>query len=295
VRRTLVLAILVGAALPTVAAIASRPVDALKAERAAAELEVRDLERRMRSLEEQAKKRREAIRTRVRALYKLSSGGYLRLLLGAEDAADLSARHAAVKRILQRDFAELEALRDEARLLESDQARHAEALARAAAIESQLASSSTESRRETRGFAARRGNLLRPVPGVIAHSFGPYKEPAARDGDGRPRPGAATIELVRRGVEMRTTIGHLVYCVAPGTVRHAGELPGVGLGVIVDHGDGWMSLVGGLRNVRVSVGDRVHEGTRLGEAKGVLLYFELAHEGTPVNPMPWMRPPTLDE
>jgi septal ring factor EnvC (AmiA/AmiB activator) len=285
-------ALFVAATAAPARASVARPVDALRAERAAAELEVRDLERRMRSLEEQSKKRRDAIRARVRALYKLSSGGYLRLLLGAEDAADLSARHAAVKRILQRDFAELEALRDEARLLEADQARHAEAVARAAALEGQLAS--TDPRREARGFAARRGNLLRPVPGVIASSFGTYREPAARDGDGRARPGI-TIELVRRGVEMRTTIGHLVYCVAPGTVRHAGELPGLGLGVIVDHGDGWMSVVGRLRNVRVAAGDRVHEGTRLGEAKGGLLYFELAHEGTPVNPMPWMRPPVLDE
>lgn len=291
-RRGLRVAIFVAAAAAPASAAVSRPVDALKAERVAADLEVRDLERRMRSLDEQSKKRRETIRARVRALYKLSSGGYLRLLLGAEDAADLSARHAAVKRILARDFAELEALRDEAKLLVADQARHAEAVARAAALDGQLASS--DGRREVRGFAARRGTLLRPVPGVIASSFGTYKEPAARDPDGHARPGA-TIELVRRGVEMRTTVGHLVYCVAPGTVRHAGELPGLGLGVIVDHGDGWMSVVGRLRNVRVAPGDRVHEGTRLGEAKGVLLYFELAHEGTPVNPMPWMRPPLLDE
>jgi septal ring factor EnvC (AmiA/AmiB activator) len=276
-------------ALPAVGEVSERPPEALLAERNFAEAELRDLERRSRALGEQSAERRERLKRRLRALYKLSNGGSLRLLFA--DPAQLAARHDAVRRILARDLDELSAVREEAREVDAEQARRQEALSRAVALSEEL-EKSVAARQEKPAAArqekpvamgqekalatARLGQLVRPVPGPILHSFGGYRDHG--------------VEVVRRGAELQSQPGQPVRAAAAARVAWIGEAPGVGPAVALEHGAGWMTLYGRVR-ASLAVGQSVHEGGALGHALGTTVYFELAQEGTPLDPAPWMQPP----
>jgi septal ring factor EnvC (AmiA/AmiB activator) len=259
-------------ALP-LAASAGRPPEALLQEQKEAEAEVKDLERRARALDEQALDRNQRLKKRLRALYKLTHGGYLRLLAGAEDPDALEARHATVARVLKRDLDELQAVRDEGRAVDEDQARHAERLARAAKLQAAAQAALAE---EPMGLQRNMGRLLRPVPGSIIHSFGVTNDPELK------------VAVSHRGVDFECHRGEAVRSVAAGKVAWIGDVPGQGHGIAIDHGDGYVTLIARLRTVRGAEGDDVTAGAVLGEAVGRLLYMELAQGGTPVDPAPWL-------
>jgi septal ring factor EnvC (AmiA/AmiB activator) len=246
-----------------------RPREALLADRASAEAELRDLERRSRALGEQAAERRERLKQRLRALYKLSSGGSLRLLFA--DSAQLAARHDAVRRILARDLDELGAVREEARDVDAEQARRQEALSHAVTLSDELAKLGDRA-----ATTARLGQLVRPVPGPILHSFGRYLDRG--------------VEVARRGAELQSQPGQPVRASAAARVAWVGEAPGVGPAVALEHGGGWMTLYGRL-HASVGVGETVPEGGTLGRALATTVYFELAQDGTPLDPAPWMQRP----
>jgi septal ring factor EnvC (AmiA/AmiB activator) len=245
----------------------ARPPEALLADRAAADAEVHDLDRRARALDQQSAERRERLKKRLRALYKLSNGGSLRLLFA--DAGQLAVRHDAVRRILARDLDELAAVRDEARQVDAEQARRQEALARAVAIAGEL-----EQLGSPPAPPARR--LQRPVPGPILHSFGHYRDHG--------------VELARRGAELQAQPEETVRAAQGGSVVWVGDAPGVGPALALDHGGGWVTLYGSVRP-SVKAGDEVLSGGALGRALGTKLYFELAQDGTPIDPAPFMLKP----
>jgi septal ring factor EnvC (AmiA/AmiB activator) len=274
VKRALLLFLLIGALIGA-PAWAGRPPEAIDAERAAAEAEVRDLERRARALEEQQTVQRARLRQRLLALYKLSNGGLVRLLAGATSVAELDARREAVSRVVARDLAELASLREEARELDLEQARRKEALARAIELGSQVALADVA---DATGLQLRQGRLTRPVAGAIAGSFGLARDPALG------------VELVRQGIELRSHAGEPVRACASGHVRWIGDVPGLGRGLAIDHGDGYLTLTARLDDIAPAVGDQVSEGMRLGRATGPTIYFELAQAATPIDPSGWLAP-----
>jgi septal ring factor EnvC (AmiA/AmiB activator) len=257
------------------AVFAGRPPEALLADRAAAEAEVHDLERRARALGEQSEERKERLKKRLRALYKLSNGGSLRLLVDSDGAAELAARHDAIRRVLARDLDELAAVREEAREVDAEQARRQDALTRAIELANEI-DRQIASQTEPAGLASRIGKLPRPVPGPILRSFGGYKEKG--------------IEVARRGAEMQSQPGQPVRAVAAARVAWVGEAPGIGPAVALDHGEGYLTLYGRIRPT-VGAGELIVEGGTLGRALGATLYFELAQDGTPLDPAPWMKRP----
>ena len=80
-----------------------------------------------------------------------------------------------------------------------------------------------------------------------------------------------------------------------GRVIYADWLRGQGLLTIVDHGDGWMSLYGHNESLLKETGEWVAPGeviARVGSSGGATepaLYFEIRSDGTPVNPVNWIR------
>ncbi len=71
---------------------------------------------------------------------------------------------------------------------------------------------------------------------------------------------------------------------------------GYGLTVIVDHGGGLLSIAAHASVLMVEQGETVRRGRSLakigesGSLRGPFLYFELRHEGRPVDPEEWLRP-----
>ena len=82
---------------------------------------------------------------------------------------------------------------------------------------------------------------------------------------------------------------------AHGRVAFADWLKGYGLILILDHGEGWMSLYAQNDSLQREVGDWVDAGDVLASAgssggqSGTALYFELRRGGRPVDPRGWFR------
>ncbi len=124
----------------------------------------------------------------------------------------------------------------------------------------------------------RRGRLPWPAPGKLLDAFG------SAGPDGRRS----------SGVLIGAASGSEVHAIAHGRVAYADWLRGYGLIVIVDHGEGWMSLYAHQEALLREVGDWVDGGDVLGTAGAsggqsrAGLYFELRHDGRPVDPVRWL-------
>jgi septal ring factor EnvC (AmiA/AmiB activator) len=227
-----------------------------------------ELTRRTEALGQQAAQRRAQLKRRLRALYKLSNGGALRLLFGATSADELDRRRATLERVVARDLAELASLRHEARDLGAEEQRRQLALARA--LDAEAAANL--------GLGQRKGALVWPVNGAVVGAFGAYRD------------AALGIERSRRGVELGSRPGELVRATAAGKVRFIGDVPGLGRGLALDHGDGYLTLYAHLGLIHCAVGDRVRESDLVADAAGDTLYFELTQAATAVDPIPWLAP-----
>ncbi|MDH3949145.1 MAG: peptidoglycan DD-metalloendopeptidase family protein, partial [Gammaproteobacteria bacterium] len=83
------------------------------------------------------------------------------------------------------------------------------------------------------------------------------------------------------------------HAVSRGRVAYADWLRGYGLLVILDHGDGYMSLYGHNQSLLKEVGDWVEADEAIanvgssGGQQSAGLYFEIRHNGRPANPASW--------
>lgn len=71
-----------------------------------------------------------------------------------------------------------------------------------------------------------------------------------------------------RGLTIETAAGAQAVAPAAGRILYARPFRAYGVVVIIDHGGGWTSLVAGLGDAAVAVGDRVVQGTPIGHAAG---------------------------
>ncbi len=109
-----------------------------------------------------------------------------------------------------------------------------------------------------------------PVAGSLVTGLGEISEAGVRS----------------RGLTLSTWAGAQIVAPAAGRVIYAGRFRGYGNIVILDHGDGWSSLVAGLDRMLVRVGDAPVQGTPLGSApKGEAprITIELRRKGQPVD------------
>ncbi|MHB8912272.1 MAG: murein hydrolase activator EnvC family protein, partial [Lysobacter sp.] len=123
------------------------------------------------------------------------------------------------------------------------------------------------------------GGLGWPASGALLAGFG------ATMPDGRSSDGL----LIGAGA------GSPVKAVADGQVVYAEWMTGYGLLLIVDHGNGYMSLYAHNDALLKDVGATVRRGESLGTVGSSggqgrpALYFELRRNGAPVNPSTWLR------
>ncbi len=126
-------------------------------------------------------------------------------------------------------------------------------------------------------FAQMRGRLGLPVKAKVRARFGDSKSRAGR----------------WRGVLLETAESAEVRAVFHGRVAFADWLRGFGLLLILDHGNGYMSLYSHNEALHKQVGDWVETGESISQAgtSGGLdapgLYFEIRHNGEPQNPLLW--------
>jgi murein DD-endopeptidase MepM/ murein hydrolase activator NlpD len=97
------------------------------------------------------------------------------------------------------------------------------------------------------------------------------------------------------GTDFASSSGTPIYATADGTVTFAGWEGGYGRHVEIRHEFGISTTYSHLSQIRVSVGQRVSRGDRIGDmgssgrSTGTHLHYEVHVGGRPVNPMNFIR------
>ncbi len=193
-----------------------------------------------------------------------------RLAAKAENLRDLMARLEE-----QREADERAAARAEAEAKTKANANAKEQADRERAEAQRQARAATVS--PSVSITSRRGRL--PLP-VIGDLIGRY-------GENLPT------GLSRKGIDIAARGGAQVIATYDGKIAFAGKFRGYGQLLIIDHGDGYHTLLAGMARIDMTVGQHVSTGEPVGlmGADGgdrPVLYVELRRKGQPINPLPWL-------
>lgn len=125
-------------------------------------------------------------------------------------------------------------------------------------------------------FSTRMGELPYPARGTVTAQFGQLTE----------------LGTSHRGITIETRPGAQVVAPYDGQVMFAGPFRGYGQLLIIEHGEGYHTLLAGMARIDSLVGQRLMAGEPVGvmeQSDGKpALYFELRRNGQPVNPLPWL-------
>ena len=127
-------------------------------------------------------------------------------------------------------------------------------------------------------FSQQKGRLPWPVKGTLAQRFGQFRN----------------TKMTWEGWLINAPEGTEVRAIHYGRIVFADYLRGHGLLVVIDHGQGYMSLYAHNQILLADTGDWISSGTpiaRVGESGGQQkpgLYFEIRYKGNPTNPASWM-------
>lgn len=133
------------------------------------------------------------------------------------------------------------------------------------------------------GFASLKGLLKMPVEGKIVKVFGPYKNPGL------------DVMNFRSGVEIQAQRGEPIRSVGPGRVIFSSWFKGFGNMMIIDHGKNYCTVYAHAEELFKQKGDAVLAqeviatvgDTGLSPEPG--LYFEVRHQGKPLDPAAWIH------
>jgi septal ring factor EnvC (AmiA/AmiB activator) len=133
------------------------------------------------------------------------------------------------------------------------------------------------------GFSSQKGRLALPVRGEITARFGRHKHPEFNS------------YTVSNGISVAAPAGTDIRSIYTGKVIYADYFKGYGNMVIIDHGGGYFSLYAHASRIARKVGASVSRNDviasvgDLDSPRGPQLYFEIRHQGRPVDPMQWVR------
>lgn len=134
-------------------------------------------------------------------------------------------------------------------------------------------------KQDARPIRSLKGKLPRPTKGRIVKAFGNHNSLARNKWQG----------WLMKGYE-----GSAITAIHHGRIVFSDWLRGFGLLLIVDHGDGYLSLYARNQSLLKSVGDWVYQGENIatlgasGGFKEPRLYFEIRHKGIPLDPAAWL-------
>jgi septal ring factor EnvC (AmiA/AmiB activator) len=126
-------------------------------------------------------------------------------------------------------------------------------------------------------FGRQKATLPWPLEGEIVAQFGRIVHPLYQ-----------TVTM-NNGIDIRSHRGGQVRCVADGTVMYIGSMRGLGRIVIVDHGDGYLTIYARLETIECTAGSRVSAGSAIGsvESEGNV-HFEIRQSTESLDPAAWL-------
>lgn len=125
-------------------------------------------------------------------------------------------------------------------------------------------------------FVKAKGHLLRPARGPVVTAYG---EQMSKD-------------VTSKGIIIKTRSQAQVISPYDGTVIFAGPFRGYGNLIIIEHGQGYLSLLAGLEEVDCELGQMLLAGEPVGqmpESGDTRLYVELRKDNHPINPLTWIE------
>jgi len=134
-----------------------------------------------------------------------------------------------------------------------------------------------------RGFASQKGRMAMPVRGNIIETYGKHKHPEFNS------------YTFSKGLSIAAGAGTEIRSIYDGSVIFADYFKGFGNMVIIDHGGGYFSLYAHTAKIHKKVGAEVSRNEAVATVgdvdslKGPMLYFEIRHQGKPVDPAGWVR------
>jgi septal ring factor EnvC (AmiA/AmiB activator) len=132
-----------------------------------------------------------------------------------------------------------------------------------------------------RGFGSQKGRMSLPVRGEIVESYGKHKHPEFNS------------FTFSKGMSISAPSGTDIKAMYEGTVIFADYFKGFGNMIIIDHGGGYFTLYAHASRLTKKVGSEVVRHETVGSvgdvdsSKGSILYFEIRHQGKPVDPAGW--------
>jgi septal ring factor EnvC (AmiA/AmiB activator) len=129
---------------------------------------------------------------------------------------------------------------------------------------------------ELKPISEARGTLPFPVVGSVTQLYGEAEDAAG---------------VRSKGITIKTRAAAQVIAPFDGVVAFAGPFRAYGLLLIIEHSEGYHTLLAGLGRVDRTVGQRVLAGEPVGAMDGdgePSLYVELRRDGQPMNPLPWL-------
>lgn len=219
------------------------------------------------------------------------------------ELAGLQEEHTAEARQLEEERVQLRKTQDELRGREKDLLAQAEKRRKQVAeLERQLQQAVNDEVRRAKNnsgkgdegrtvaqgqltaqFEARKGQLLRPVEGVVVDRFGVHNHPTQQG-----------VKVNNKGVNIAARAGSEVQAIFGGEVRKVFFFQGLGMSVLVRHG-AYLTIYANLESVFVREGEQVMEGTPIGtvaraaSGQQATLHFEVWKESTTLNPEQWIR------
>jgi septal ring factor EnvC (AmiA/AmiB activator) len=131
---------------------------------------------------------------------------------------------------------------------------------------------------ELMGLTANKGKLRWPLNGALLQNYGENRQGGMRS----------------RGILIQGQEGKTIQAIADGRVIYADWLKGYGWVIVLDHGEGFMSLYGHNQNILKQPGEQIIAGEAIalvgmsGGQANAGLYFEIREKGDAVNPLSWL-------
>ena len=129
-------------------------------------------------------------------------------------------------------------------------------------------------KKQTTDFAKAKGSLLKPVSGQLITNYGQ----------------STSNGVTSKGITYKTRSNAQVIAPHDGTVIFSGPFKGYGNLIIVEHGEGYISLLAGLGVIDCELGQNILSGEPIGTmptSDNAKLYVEIRKDKQPINPAPW--------
>lgn len=282
------------------------------------ESDVRQLANAIAQIQAQVSEQRSLLQTRLKVLYRLNAPTVLSILFSSANSVELDRNVKSLKKITDRDYkliknyeANLVRLKTKRAalkikvemllglqkqllkqedMLTNEQNSKAKLLAKLKTAREKTLTKMQKIKSKAEfnpvyesSFFEKKGQLNAPVSADVHRAYGFLEDEDYR------------FKLTHKGYFYRVPKKTSVLTVFDGRVAYAGELPGYGNTVIVDHGDHYFTVYGYNDSLAVQTGDSVREGDTValsgfGTHHSLMgVYFEIRHFSDAIDPSHWMK------